>query len=357
MVLCGLVAKQAAVNLVFDMHGEYGWKGTDESRAGQETKGLRQLYPDKVQVFTLDPRPSIQYDREVRIPYSFLEPDDVLSLQKVLGLRDTAVDNSYALQRQYGRQWFSRTLEMDARETAEELQAHEQSMLAFRRRLVRLQQQCQGFLKPDTEVIEDAVPLILSNLERGIHTVIDFGRYNQLLHYILVANVLTRRIDEKWREKTEAFLSDNRKHAQPPRVVITIEEAHKFLEPGIAEQTIFGRIARELRKYSVTLLVVDQRPSQIEREVLSQLGTKICCLLDDEHDVDAVLAGTSGSGGLRSVLASLDTRQQALVFGHALPMPVVVKTRTYDETFWKSVGFRDAAERQAQAVKDRDLWG
>jgi hypothetical protein len=32
---------------------------------------------------------------------------------------------------------------------------------------------------------------------------------------------------------------------------------------------------------------------------------------------------------LRQVLARLDTRQQALILGHAVPMPVVIKTRTY----------------------------
>lgn len=358
MVLCGIVQKKVAVNLVFDMHGEYGWRGSDEVRESGETKGLRQLYDsNRVQVFTLDPRPSIKYDFEIRIPYSFLEPEDVLGLQKVLNLRETAVDNGYALQRQFGRDWFARSLEMDAKAVADETQTHEGAMLAFRRRLVRLAQQCRGFLKPDAEVVEDAVPAIIRNLEQGIHTVIDFGRYNQLTHYILVANLLTRRIDEKWREKAESYLGGGEAGKAPPRIVITIEEAHKFLEPGIADATIFGRIARELRKYSVTLLIVDQRPSGIEPEVMSQIGTKICCLLDDESDVNAVLAGTSGSAGLRSVLASLDTRQQALMFGHALPMPVVVKTRTYDEGFWKSIGVRTEEETLAQARQDaRDLF-
>lgn len=357
MVLCGLVHKQAAVNLVFDMHGEYGWRGTDESRPGGSTKGLRELYPDRVQVFTLDPRPTVKYDHELRIPYSFLEPEDVLSLQKVLSLTSTSAENSYLLQRRFGRKWFASTLEMDAKEVAEEEDAHQGAMQALRRKLGRLQKECSGFLWPDERVLQDAIPLILRNLELGIHTVIDFGRYSSLVHYILVANILTRRIDEQWREKTEQHFSDPDKHARPPRLVITIEEAHKFLEPGIAEQTIFGRIARELRKYNVTLLVVDQRPSQIQKEVLSQLGTKFCCLLDDETDVDAVLAGTSGSGGLRSVLASLDTRQQALVFGHALPMPVVVKTRSYDEQFWKTVGYRAPEERAARSREDiKRLW-
>ena len=92
--------------------------------------------------------------------------------------------------------------------------------------------------------------------------------------------------------------------SQEPRpLVITIEEAHKFLTPAVANQTIFGTIAREMRKYNVTLLIVDQRPSGIDPEVMSQIGTKITCLLDNDKDVDAVLTGVSGSRKLRTVLA------------------------------------------------------
>ena len=70
--------------------------------------------------------------------------------------------------------------------------------------------------------------------------------------------------------------------------MITIEEAHKFLNPRAASQTIFGTIARELRKFYVTLLVVDQRPSGIDDEVLSQIGTRITCALNDDKDIDAI---------------------------------------------------------------------
>ena len=68
-----------------------------------------------------------------------------------------------------------------------------------------------------------------------------------------------------------------------------------------------------MRKYNVTLLVVDQRPSGIDEEVMSLLGTKLVCLLDNERDVDAVTAGTYGARELRSVLSRLD--QQAAVAG------------------------------------------
>jgi DNA helicase HerA-like ATPase len=38
----------------------------------------------------------------------------------------------------------------------------------------------------------------------------------------------------------------------------------------------------------VTLLIVDQRPSGIDPEVMSQIGTRVTCLLDDESDIRAV---------------------------------------------------------------------
>ncbi len=111
--------------------------------------------------------------------------------------------------------------------------------------------------------------------------------------------------------------------------MITIEEAHKFLNPEVASKTIFGTIAREMRKYNVTLLVIDQRPSGIDEEVMSQLGTKITCLLDNEKDIDSVLAGVSGKNELKGVLARLAPKRQALIFGHSVPMPVAFQPREY----------------------------
>src|SRR5580704_3218211 len=110
---------------------------------------------------------------------------------------------------------------------------------------------------------------------------------------MLVANILTRRIHQRYVERKERALGG--KEAEPRPLVITIEEAHKFLSPQLSGQTIFGTIAREMRKYNVTLLIVDQRPSGIDSEVLSQVGTRVCCLLDDEKDIDAVLTGVSGA--------------------------------------------------------------
>ncbi len=142
-------------------------------------------------------------------------------------------------------------------------------------------------------------------------------------------------------KKAEQFLQTKNPLDRPRQLVITIEEAHRFLDSSIVRQTIFGTIAREMRKYFVTLLVVDQRPSGIDSEVMSQIGTRITCLLNDEKDIDAILTGVSGAGGLRGVLAKLDSKQQALVLGHSVPMPVVVRTWTYDQQFYTEMASGD----------------
>jgi hypothetical protein len=82
---------------------------------------------------------------------------------------------------------------------------------------------------------------------------------------------------------------------------------------------------------------------------MSQIGTRVTCLLDDEADIRAVFSGVAGAAPLREVLARLDTRQQALIMGHAVPMPVVVRTRSYDVAFYESVARRAAAPEDTLA--------
>ena len=182
---------------------------------------------------------------------------------------------------------------------------------------------------------------VLECIESGKHVVIEFGSQSNLLAYMLATNIISRRIHAAYVRKAEYFLQTKNIIDRPRQLMITIEEAHRFLDPGTVGQTIFGTIAREMRKFFVTLLVVDQRPSGIDNEVMSQIGTRITALLNDEKDIEAIFTGVSGGQALRSVLAKLDSKQQALLLGHAVPMPVVIKTRAYDEKFYAEIGDTD----------------
>ena len=358
IVLAEMIQKGVAVSLIFDMHGEYGWSHRSES--GTEVKGLKQLFASSVAVFTLDEesarRRGISADFQVQIGYDEIQAADIATLAGTLGLSETMVQAAYRLEKAQGRGWLKKFLATESREELTSFGGdyeHEGTLAALRRKLEAFER----FSFVTANGHEDSVKRLMEYLDRGMHVVLEFGGFaSNLTAYILVSNLLTRRLHERYVEKMERALG---KQGDEPRpLVIVIEEAHKFLGPELTGQTIFGTIAREMRKYNVTLLIIDQRPSGIDPEVMSQVGTKMSCLLENDRDVEAVLAGVSGRNELRAVLSKLETRQQALIFGHAVPMPVVVRTRDYDAEFYRSVGHLEPAQRSVQREKDiDDLFG
>ena len=363
LVLAGLIHKDRAVNLIFDMHSEYGWQATQESGSGRRgfVKGLKQLFGSKVAIFTLDPesarRRGVQSDFAVKIPYNQIMVEDIAALADELNLHPTAVESSYLIVNRHGRDWLSVLLHQDPKDIkdfADEIGAHPESISALHRKLQRLEK--FDFLQE--KVVEDAVYKIMEYIDKGVHIVLEFGQQSSFLCYMLVANILTRRIHDLYVQKSERYLASGRPQDKPKQLIITIEEAHKFLNPMAARQTIFGTIAREMRKYFVSLLIIDQRPSSIDDEIMSQVGTRITSLLSDEKDIAAVLTGVSNASWLRSVLASLDSKQQALLMGHAVPMPVVIRTRDYDGVFYSAMGHVEGEELAQKAHANiADLFG
>jgi DNA helicase HerA-like ATPase len=194
----------------------------------------------------------------------------------------------------------------------------------------------------------DSVGEIIRALEAGQHVILSFGQHESDLDYLLVSNLLTRRIRDAWERRTNQFRTTGKDEPRP--LVIVVEEAHKLLNREMAAQTTFSTIARELRKYYVTLLIVDQRPSQIYDEVMSQLGTRISGWLGDEDDIRAVLSGLAGRDALRGMLARLQPKEEVLLLGWGVPMPLPVRSRRYDENFWRELlhSAGEGAERRAE---------
>ena len=356
-ILAGIIRSGLASTLIFDMHNDYGWSIKDES--GREYKGLRQLFPDgRVSVITLDEATSrargSKFDGTLTIGYEEIEPEDIELLASLLGLSDIQTGALYFLYRRLGKKWISKLLD---EQYEEEIQNILESGRIVGGTLGAIQRKLEsfiprmGFLVPGegSKVVDD----IFQRLNIGTSVVLEFGNYgNTLAAYVLVANYLTRRIHASYVHRKN--LAAGKKGEEPRPLVIVIEEAHKFLDPSVAGHTIFGNIARELRKYNVTLLIVDQRPSGIEDEVMSQIGTRVTCLLDNEADIRAVFSGVSGASALREVLARLDTRQQALILGHAVPMPVVVRTRDYDQRFYAAMGMDETNDSAGQKQSGED---
>ena len=65
VMLAGVIRYGKAVNLIFDMHNEYGWETESEGSKGF-VKGLKQLFPEKVAIFSLDPASTQKEGEEAR---------------------------------------------------------------------------------------------------------------------------------------------------------------------------------------------------------------------------------------------------------------------------------------------------
>ncbi len=360
-LLASIIRRDLASVLIFDMHNDYGY--TLKGDGGRKLKGLKQLNAicHKVVIATLDEESSksrgSRPDFALHIGYDQIEPEDIETLRGVLNLNDVQVNALHVLKRRFPNNWVHQLLSSDVSEEVQELfdsnKIAEYTYYAIQRRLGRLLK--FDFLR--REVTEDFAERVLNHLISGESVVVEFGRYgNDLPAYVFVANFLTRRIHRRYVEMKEA--AEGGGGEEPKKLVIAIEEAHKFLEPDVADLTIFGTIARELRKYNVTLLIVDQRPSQIDAEVMSQIGTRITCALSDEEDIRAVFTGIGGAPHLRNVLLSLESKQQALIMGHAVPMPVVVRTTEYGEAIYRQ--FADPSAEmtpEARAEANRQKLG
>lgn len=114
-------------------------------------------------------------------------------------------------------------------------------------------------------------------------------------------------------------------------VTLVCDEAHLYLpvgEPGAAEMRAldsFERIAKEGRKYGVSLLVVSQRPSDVSRTVLSQCNNFIVLRLTNDQDQAVVRRLMPDSmEGLTAALPLLDVGE-ALLLGDAIVLPTRIR--------------------------------
>ncbi len=342
MILAGLIQKGIASTLVFDMHNEYAYGAKSEGKNNTEVPGLKNKMPGRVKVCTLGTGGSIngkRSDFDLVIGHKDVTTEDILMLSQTLNLRDTTATTLSVLIKSFGRDWFHQFMELgpSGSDTVENWAqtngVNESAATALQNKLRRLYD--KKYLQ--TESSDSAVNAIVNALENGISVIVSFDKYQSDLDYLFVANILTRKVREAWIKKSEAHLADKTKNPEPIPLVVAIEEAHKLLSREMASQTSFSVIAREMRKYSVTLLVIDQRPSQIDDEIMSQLGTRVSGWLGDEDDIKAVLSGLSGRDALRGMLARLQQKQEVLLLGYGVPMPLPIRSRLYDNEFWKDL--------------------
>ena len=112
-------------------------------------------------------------------------------------------------------------------------------------------------------------------------------------------------------------------------ILLVCEEAHRYIprDPNLgfnSTRQSISRIAKEGRKYGVSLAIISQRPSELEPSTLSQCSTIFSMRLSNEIDQNFVRAAVpDGASELLSFLPSLGVAE-SMVFGEAVNMPMRV---------------------------------
>jgi uncharacterized protein len=353
ILLAGLIDHDKASVLVYDMHNEYGLDDT-ASDTGKNVIGLRTAFGrSRVQIVGLGGDTKIREtvpDFNLVLGYRDVTTADIELLTRELNLKETTSTTLDALVTSFGQNgWFKAFKEMKTdsqieTEDGKKMPApdsvaywanqngvNEMAAKGLHSKLKRVFNLYYIVENPPSDSIQD----IINALKKSKHIVLSFGKHENDLDYLLVSNLLTRQIREEWEKQTNAFRSQSAPEPRP--LVIAVEEAHKLLNREMASQTTFSTIAREMRKFYVTLLVIDQRPSQIYDEVMSQLGTRVCGWLGDDDDISAALSGLASRDALRGMLARLQPKEEVLLLGWGVPMPILVRSRRYDDQFWKEI--------------------
>lgn len=348
-ILCLFILKNSVSQLLlFDMQGEYGLV----SRA-DNTKGLAWYFQDKIQVYLLgDLKPGekmIERSEEFFVYKQNITASDIIASSQ--NLNEPSINVLYLIEDLLKIGTISENNLIDAINNVNpdiDDTINALSLRALRNRIVRFNR--YKFLKDkgskkDGDSIED----IFAKLKDKKSIVIDFGNHGtDTFLYLFIANMITRRLYSIYNQKED--------DKDLPPLTVVLEEAHKFLKPSIIRYTVFDRIAREMRKFQLTLAFVDQRPSQIDEEVFSQIANSFVMHINDERDIDRVVKTLPNSKRWKGVIAGLQKRQ-VFVQGDAIAVPSIIDVLDYkDEKLLRDkLGVIVPISKTLQEIENTDM--
>lgn len=348
-ILCLFILKHQISQLIlFDMQGEYGLV----SRA-DKTKGLAWYYREKIQIYRLG-----ELDKKLTTTDGaedfFIYKDSVTSgdiIASAQTLNEPSINVLMYIEGyiKNNPEEFKNLFDaIDKIDAGDHEQINPFSLGALKNRIIRFKR--YDFLKERGESKrEDSLENIFIRLLEGKSIVVDFGKYGTNTHlYMFIANMITRRLYNMYSQKED--------ETKLPPLIVVVEEAHKFLKSGVIQHTIFGRIAREMRKFQLTLAFVDQRPSQIDEEVYSQIANTFVMHMIDDKDIKRVVQTFPDSKKWRGIISGLQ-KKQCLIRGDAVAVPTIIDVFDYkdEKELKKKLGIGKPLAETLKALEKADL--
>ncbi|MFA6461638.1 MAG: ATP-binding protein [Candidatus Woesearchaeota archaeon] len=328
-ILWDLVGKNYAGVLVLDPHDEY---------YGRTGLGLKDHpYHHNVSYYTPhNPPPGAG---SLKINLTLLKPEH---FQGAIALTDPQKQMLYAYHKKFKEVWIYSIL---AEKKIEGIAFHEDTIAVVKRKLISLlnleidngRMYCQGIF--DEVAGENIVKDICSDLEQGKVVIVDTSYFSGAIE-ILIGSLITTEILDRYKYyKRQGVLEDK------PVVSILLEEAPRVLGKNVLEQgsNIFDTIAREGRKFKIGLIAITQLPSEIPKNILANMNTKIILGLEMNSERQAVIESSPQdlSQDNRNI-AALD-KGEALVTSIFTKFAVPVKVPLF-----KEFASRERAEKKVQ---------
>ncbi len=316
-ILWDLTDKDFAGMLVLDPHDEYYGRGG---------LGLKD-HPMRANVSYYTPINPPPGARLLKINLKKLKPEHV---QGAIFLSDPQRQCLFAYYRKYKSEWVRAVME---ERKIEGVSFHEDTMAVVKRRLISLLNldlekgvlTCEGIF--DEVAGENTIEDICQELERAKMVIIDTSYFSGAME-IMIGTIIASEIFEKYK-----YYKRVGRLEEKPVVSIVLEEAPRVLGKNVLEQgsNIFESIAREGRKFKIGLIAITQLPSEIPKQVLANMNTKIILGIEMNSERQAVMecAPQDLSQDNRNI-ASLD-RGEALVTSTFTRFAVPIRVPMFSE--------------------------
>ncbi len=167
---------------------------------------------------------------------------------------------------------------------------------------------------------------VVQNISKGITCLIDISGLSseeQQNITCLTATNVAQHYKWLWESNFEEW-------KKLPTLLITLEEAHEFLNPEI-RKTIFSGIALTYRKYRVGLNAVTPRPSKINRDVFAELWTKVIMKTELRQDRDYLTQNTPYLEYSDTEIKMLDVGEALLISEPQIRFAVPLKVIHYPD--------------------------
>jgi hypothetical protein len=266
IILYNLMDNDNCGKLVFDPHNEY--YGTIKQKGLKEHPKSSQF----IDFYTIRPIPG---KLDLGFNVSLIEPRHVMGSLNFSQPQIEALIGFYRLHRE---NWIQAIFSNDTVTFSRPQGLNPNTLDVIRRRLSILLS--FGF-DEDNNIVENGiytlngyestVSNIINSLIEGKTVIVDTSLFEGSRE-IFVATIIVENIFEQYKRfKFKDELDDK------PVITIVLEEAPRVIGKKVLEarDNVFGKIAREGRKFSIGLIGITQLPSLIDREILANMNTKI----------------------------------------------------------------------------------